>query len=205
MSAVQRSPGEHPPRRRSKERNTPAAPCSRSANPFWRWSLRVYRAPGVQEACLALQDRCGADVNVMLFCGWVGRAGRALDKRRLQRVMGCVGRWQTEVIAPLRAVRRTLKNGGLHGSTTAPVTALRRRIAALELELEYVEQTLLFGLACTWPPPASPQRPAAAVAASLARYLDALPGAPLPPDARHLATLVDACCATPVTVHRPAS
>ena len=49
------------------------------ANPFWRFSLRTYRAPGVQEACLALQDRCGADVNLLLFCGWTGRDGRALD------------------------------------------------------------------------------------------------------------------------------
>ena len=80
--------------------------------------------------------------------------------------------------------------------------ALRRRIAVLELEAESGEQTLLFELAGRWPRPARPKQPPTAVAASLGRYLAALPGVPgalLPPDPRHLATLVDACCATPAT------
>ena len=110
-----------------------------------------------------------------------------------------VGRWQAEVVAPLRAVRRTLKHGGAKASTAAPALALRRRVAALELQAESVEQTLLFELAGSWPPPARPKRPPIAVAASLGRYLASLPGVPQPPGPRHLATLVDACCATPAT------
>ena len=78
-------------------------------NPFWRFSLRTYRAPGVQDACLALQDRCGADVNLLLFCGWTGRDGRALDEGSLRSAVGRVGLWQSEVIAPLRLARRGLK------------------------------------------------------------------------------------------------
>lgn len=199
MSTVNTSPGKRPLPKSSNARATPAAPGSRKANPFWRWSLRVYRAPGVQEACLALQDQRGADVNLLLFCGWVGLAGRALDQRLLRQATACVGCWQAEVVAPLRAVRRTLKHGGSKASTAAPALALRRRIAAIELQAESVEQTLLFELAGRWPPPARPKRPPTAVAASLGRYLASLPGAPLPPDPRHLATLVDACCATPAT------
>lgn len=202
MSAVNTSPGKRPLPKTSNPRSAPAAPGRRKANPFWRWSLRVYRAPGVQEACLALQDRCGADVNLLLFCGWVGLTGRALDQRLLRQAAACVGRWQAEVVAPLRAVRRTLKHGGSKASTAASALALRRRIAVLELEAESVEQTLLFELAGRWPRPARPKQPPTAVAASLGRYLAALPGVPgalLPPDPRHLATLVDACCATPAT------
>ena len=45
----------------------------------------------------------------------------------------------------------------------------------------------------------TPKRPPIAVAASLGRYLASLPGVPQPPGPRHLATLVDACCATPAT------
>lgn len=199
MSTVNTAPGKRPLPKPSKARSTPAAPGRRKANPFWRWSLRVYRAPGVQEACLALQDRCGADVNLLLFCGWVGLAGRALDQRLLRQAAACVGRWQAEVVAPLRAVRRTLKHGGAKASTAAPALALRLRVAALELQAESVEQTLLFELAGSWPPPARPKRPPIAVAASLGRYLASLPGVPQPPGPRHLATLVDACCATPAT------
>jgi uncharacterized protein (TIGR02444 family) len=199
MSTVNTTPGKRPLPKPSNARSAPAAPGRRKANPFWRWSLRVYRAPGVQEACLALQDRCGADVNLLLFCGWVGLAGRALDQRLLRQATACVGRWQAEVVAPLRAVRRALKHCASTGSAAAPALMLRRRIAALELQAESVEQTLLFELAASWPPPARPKRPPAAVAASLGRYLASLPGAPLSHDPRHLATLVDACCATPAT------
>ena len=65
--------------------------------------------PGVQQACLALQERCGADVNLLLFCGWTGRGGRALDESVLRSAVDRVGRWQSEVIAPLRLARRGLK------------------------------------------------------------------------------------------------
>ena len=186
MSTVNTAPGKRPLPKPSKARSTPAAPGRRKANPFWRWSLRVYRAPGVQEACLALQDRCGADVNLLLFCGWVGLAGRALDQRLLRR------RWPSRLLCGL--LRRLLRQ-----ILPSPALALRRRVAALELQAESVEQTLLFELAGSWPPPARPKRPPIAVAASLGRYLASLPGVPQPPGPRHLATLVDACCATPAT------
>lgn len=47
-------------------------------NRFWRFSLAVYAAPGVADECLALQERCGIDVNILLFCAWVGGARRIL-------------------------------------------------------------------------------------------------------------------------------
>lgn len=82
----------------------------RAANSFWRFSLRTWRAPGVQQACLALQERCGADVNLLLFCGWTGQQGRALDPDSLRLAISQVGAWQSEVIAPLRLARRGLKH-----------------------------------------------------------------------------------------------
>ena len=44
--------------------------------PFWDFSLAVYGRPGVAPACLALQQRHGADVNLLLFCAWFGAAHR---------------------------------------------------------------------------------------------------------------------------------
>lgn len=51
-------------------------------HPFWDYSLRVYCGDGVPAACLDLQDRFEIDVNVMLFCSWIGQSGRGVMTRR---------------------------------------------------------------------------------------------------------------------------
>lgn len=166
-------------------------------HPFWRFSLRVYRAPGVQEACLALQEDCGADVNLLLLCGWLGRDGRALDKRRLRQAMACVGTWQSDVIAPVRAARRAIKRNPPPGAEAAQ--ALRKQILALELELEYVEQSMLADLAAHWPAPSRRAPAREAIEASLARYMALLGHGVRPADAVHLDRIVGACCDFPDT------
>jgi uncharacterized protein (TIGR02444 family) len=163
------------------------------ANAFWRFSLRTYRAPGVQEACLALQDRCGADVNLLLFCGWTGRDGRALDPASLLCAIGRVGPWQSEVIAPLRLARRGLKRQAADVPVAAWAAPLRQRVLALELELERVEQSLLAELASQWPPPAQPLPPWQAVAANLACYLELLGETAGPDEMAHLGCIAQAC------------
>ena len=42
---------------------------------FWPFSLEVYRQPGVESACLSLQETAGLDVNALLFCCWTGAVG----------------------------------------------------------------------------------------------------------------------------------
>lgn len=166
-------------------------------HPFWRFSLRIYRAPGVQEACLALQEDCGADVNLLLLCGWLGCDGRALDKRRLRQAMACVATWQSDVIAPVRAARRAIKRNPLPGAEAAQ--ALRKQILALELELEYIEQSMLTDLAAQWPAPTRHAPSREAIEASLARYLAMLSHVVRPADAVHMDRIVGACCDVHVT------
>ena len=167
-------------------------------HPFWRFSLRVYRAPGVQQACLALQDDCGADVNIVLLCGFAGHEGRSLDKRRLRQAIARVGAWQSGVIAPVRAARRAIKRDPPPDAQAAQ--ALRKQILALELELEYIEQSMLADLAAQWPQPVRRGAPRDTVEANLRRYLELLGFAPQPIQAAHLARIADACCGlmTPV-------
>ncbi len=110
-------------------------------NSFWDFSRTVYERPGVAPACLALQDRHGLDVNMLLFCCFSGSRGRALADEEIQRLIGAVTRWQREVIQPLRAVRRWLKT-----QTTAPnqlAESLRSVIKLQELEAERIGQFLL--------------------------------------------------------------
>ena len=49
------------------------------ATPFWRFSLAFYGQPGVPALLLPLQDRSGADVNLVLFGLWRAAQRHALS------------------------------------------------------------------------------------------------------------------------------
>ncbi len=168
----------------------------REPNAFWRYSLHAYRLPGVEAACLALQDGWATDTNLLLYCCWLGSTGRPLDKRFLRRAMAAVARLQAEIIQPLRQVRRALKTM----STDLPEGSapdLRKRIAAVELDLEFLEQCALFHQAQNLPPLARRRPPRVAAQASIERYLALLQVPPGTRARQHAETLLDACFATP--------
>lgn len=161
-------------------------------NAFWKYSLRIYRVAGVADACLALQEDWGADVNLLLYCCWLGQAGRALDKRSLRKAITAVSRWQAEVIKPLRQARRALKKPP-DGLPVAWAAQLGKRIGAMELDLEYLEQCLLAEAAQALPPAKRLQSPGTATVASLNCFL-ALLGVPTGQADIQVATILDACC-----------
>ena len=73
---------------------------------LWEWALEVYARPSVAEACLALQDRHGQNVPYLLWAAWRAGEGRPADAKTAAQL---VKRWDAEVGAPLRAIRRTIK------------------------------------------------------------------------------------------------
>ena len=119
---------------------------------FWESSLALYRRPGVPDACLRLQDRDGLDVNLVLWCVWLGVTGRPLDDDLLGRAMAAVAPWRARAVLPLREIRRDLKPG-VPGAPAAETAALRESIKKLELETERIQHLILAGLA---PPPGAP-------------------------------------------------
>jgi uncharacterized protein (TIGR02444 family) len=126
-------------------------------HPFWNFSLETYAADGVAEACLDLQERRGCDVNVLLFCCWLGASGRpTLTADRLRTILQASEAWQREIVQPLRAVRRLLKDRAWPGALSETVEATRRRVADAELAAEHAEQLKLVGLHA---PPADRDRP----------------------------------------------
>ena len=130
------------------------------ANPFWEFSLAVYGRPGVPAACVALQDRHGLDVNVLLFAAWAGmECGVALSAERLTAVDSTIAAWRREVVRPLRAVRRWVK---------AEDDGLYQRMKAVELEAERIQQDRLFALGGLTPQPGGNADMAAANMALLA-------------------------------------
>jgi uncharacterized protein (TIGR02444 family) len=126
-------------------------------HPFWNFSLELYAAEGVAEACLDLQDRRGCDVNVLLFCCWLGASGRpTLTADRLRSILKASEAWQSDVVKKLREVRQLLKNRPWPGALPETVDAVRRRVADAELAAEHAEQLKLASLHA---PPADRDRP----------------------------------------------
>jgi len=120
------------------------APAS-AGSPFWRFSLRLYRAPGVAEACITLQEESGADVNLLLFLLWHGVERRRVSAEEVARLDQTIAAWRERAVISLRAIRRTLKSPqGLVEAGTAE--AFRTRIKAVELEAERLQQEAMYDL-----------------------------------------------------------
>jgi uncharacterized protein (TIGR02444 family) len=117
-------------------------------SPFWRFSLRFYRQPGVADACIALQDGCGVDVNILLFLLWLATARRRVPLPAAQELCAKGAAWRDDVVVPLRTLRRRLKDGSTLVERGA-AELFRTRIKAIELEAERLQQEAMFALAAT--------------------------------------------------------
>jgi uncharacterized protein (TIGR02444 family) len=115
-------------------------------SPFWRFSLDVYRRPGVADACLVLQDKFGVDVNLLTFLLWQASLNRALPLDQVRALDERVRGWREGAVMPLRTQRRALKM--TPPSLLAPdtVEAFRTRVKTLELEAERLQQEAMFRL-----------------------------------------------------------
>ncbi|CAN0301880.1 unnamed protein product, partial [Discosporangium mesarthrocarpum] len=112
-------------------------------HPFWDFSLSVYMSDGVGAACLELQDAHELDVNVLLFCMWLGASGRgALSASEMETVTGAVQAWHHDVVRELRAVRVRMK-GGMAPAPDDLAESLRQRIQKTEIDCEHTEQLML--------------------------------------------------------------
>lgn len=160
-------------------------------HPFWDFSLEIYGADGVAPACLALQEAHQLDINVVLFCCWIGASGRgALDAGEAEAMTAAVAEWHAEVVRAVRAVRQLLKDG----LAPAPIELsepLRRRIAKIEVELEHVEQLMLAASIDRAADPSAPaERRCADAVANIARYFAIIARAPDPDDRAAVATIL---------------
>ncbi len=109
---------------------------------LWDWALAVYARPSAAEACLHLQDAHGQNVPYLLWAAWRAHEGRPADAAMAARL---VGRWDAEVGAPLRGVRRTTKPAW-EGVPDETREAFRATVKAVELGGEKVLMESLEGL-----------------------------------------------------------
>ena len=137
-------------------------------NPFWKFSLGVYAAPGVAAECLALQRELDVDVNMLLFCAWLGACRMAtLSAEQLEMFEDIVRPWHEDVVKPLRRARDAIK--GSAESVEEGVAALRGRVLSVELDAERIEQALLYQAALESLPEATPHT--AALRANVLMFL----------------------------------
>lgn len=174
----------------------PANLMRREPNAFWTYSLKLYGVAAVADACLKLQDRWGADVNLLLLCCWRGSLGHALSKSYLREAIEAVAGWQHQVVVPLRQTRRFVKTG-IPSMPMEWKEQLRKNLAAVELDAEYLEQLLLFQYVADKTFPVGKPAPATLIAANLRRYFDLLEIPHEPPIRRHVDTLQAACRSGP--------
>ncbi len=106
---------------------------------FWTFSLKFYSRPEVANVCLDLQDRFGADVNIVLYGLWQASRGRRLSDGDVRAVIERVGAWQANVVRPLRTVRRFLKISA-PAWPSQDIDLLRQRVKAEELQAEHLQQ-----------------------------------------------------------------
>jgi uncharacterized protein (TIGR02444 family) len=154
---------------------------SKTGSPFWRFSLAFYRQPGVGDACIALQDHAGVDVNLLLFLLWHAARRRAFTPTQVAVLEQQIGTWRDATVIPLRAVRRALKTPP---ALVAPATAeaFRTRIKAVELEAERLQQEAMYALASVAPLGDEAGSPAEAARANVSAY-ETMGAAPFPKDA----------------------
>ncbi len=131
---------------------------------LWDWAVAAYAREGSAEACLALQDGHDQNIPYLLWAAWAAETGRPLDAETLEAGADTARAWSGAAIAPLRAIRRTLK-APIPDIDDGARETLHARIKADELEAERLLLAQLEALAPAAAGPAAPTAPALIAAA----------------------------------------
>jgi uncharacterized protein (TIGR02444 family) len=162
----------------------------------WDFAVQVYGRPGAREACLALQDRCGADIVALLALLHRAALGHGvMPEDRLAGGLALVASWREQAVLPLRRIRRALKGWRFGDDAPDPeAQSVRAAVAEAELAAERVELERL--AACFAADDTSAVRESVPAvgggAALLARYVLVAGLAVDGQDRAHLATLLGA-------------
>ena len=112
----------------------------------WSFALSTYARPGVEAACLRLQEQ-GADVCLLLCGAWLEQRGVARLPERVVALQQLARPWRMHVVEPLRAVRVQWR---AMAQQDAQLAELREQVKALELEAERALLMRLEALAQSW-------------------------------------------------------
>lgn len=119
---------------------------------LWQFSLTTYARAGVANHCLYLQDRWGANINIILWLAWLARRNLQVDAQTITRAENRIAHWHENLVEPVRQLRRTLRaQACAHSADEMDVErelmdATYQQFKRAELHAEQVEQALLAGL-----------------------------------------------------------
>lgn len=115
-----------------------------TAQAFWDFSGAFYREPGVQKACLALQDDYGFDVNLLLYACWLGLSeGATLTEAERGAALARAKDWKKSVLRPSREARRAVKAAQLTGAGEDHRADLYEALKQAELKAERITQNFM--------------------------------------------------------------
>jgi len=140
---------------------------------FWEFSNHLYRQPGVEDICLALQDETGADVNMVLFACWYGATRGTFSDETFDRARTFSNRWSSVITGALRNGRRWMKKTPLdtkNADLQAQYALLREELKKLELQAEQFHENMLESLVVDPAQGLDRQQQKVAMAENLARY-----------------------------------
>ena len=100
---------------------------------LWDFALSLYAAPGVEAACLTLQDESDVDVCELLFHCWLYSCGLEVIPAEVVAIRRERRQWQHRITDVLRTLRRDLKTSA---SVSESVATLRETIKRAELMAE---------------------------------------------------------------------
>ncbi|GAB2176441.1 TIGR02444 family protein [Dongia sp. agr-C8] len=157
---------------------------------FWEFSLAYYSRERVAAACLSLQNRRGADVNILLFCCWLATLGRKVERDGLHTAMAAVEAWRRDVLEPLRNARRAVADQ-FPELAKSDRQAIKHGMLSVELECERVAQEKIAFAATGVVAVEDGSTPLQLASAALEAYLDMVVGTPDEQDAEDLSALLE--------------
>jgi uncharacterized protein (TIGR02444 family) len=157
---------------------------------FWEFSLAYYSRERVAAACLSLQNRRGADVNILLFCCWLATLGQKVEQAGLHAAIAAVEAWRRDVLEPLRSARRAVGDQ-FPELSKSDRQSIKHGALSVELECERVAQEKIAFGAAGIVAVEDGSTPLQIASAALETYLDMVVGAPDAQDAEDLKALLE--------------
>lgn len=109
---------------------------STSPQPLWDFALAFYAQPQIAETCVHLQDNYKVNVCLLIGLRWMDESGKQLTDDELADLQAHIHVWTTQVVEPLRALRRLLKQSLAAYPHDETQTQMRTAIKQAELLAE---------------------------------------------------------------------